>query len=249
MNNALRGPGIALVNLAFSDPSSNYLERLLQSLGRYHKHGPAITHSATCGAFWDVRPKEKVFNSKHQARSEGTGLFPWHTDCSFESQPPQFFALHVLHADQCGGGTLSILNATQLVEELEPHNRETLFRPEFSITVPPEFDKGITSIVGSLLTRPSDQDQVRIRFRADIVQPLSPAADEALQAVRGLLERSSRTEGDHLRTNLTSQQLPAGTVILIDNGRWLHSRSEVKDNRRHLRRVRWDRQSFSDLKE
>lgn len=235
---------MALVNLGFTDPESNYLKQLLPSLARFHKHGPPITHSATCGWFWDVRPKESMFNSDHQARSEGTGLFPWHTDCSFELRPPQFFALQVLHADQCGGGTLSIFNVSQLVQDLEPHIRETLFRPEFSITVPPEFAKGTASIVGSLLTRSSDRDHVCMRFRADITRPLTPAADVALQSLNHILERSTSTKFNHLQKHLTSQLLPAGSVILIDNRRWLHARSEIKDFRRHLRRVRWDSQSF-----
>lgn len=183
-------------------------------------------------------------NLDHQARSEGTGLFPWHTDCSFESRPPQFFALQVLHADQCGGGTLSVFNVSQLVQDLEPHVRETLFRPEFSIIVPPEFSKDTTSIVGSLLTQSNDRDHIRMRFRADITRPLTPAADMALQSLNKLLERSTQTTSEHSQKHLTSQQLPAGSVILIDNGRWLHARSEIKDTRRHLRRVRWDSHSF-----
>ena len=109
VNKALKGPGIAIVNLGFRDVDSHYLENIVLGLGNRHKHGPPITHSATRGWFWDVKPKQKS-SCEPQARSEDKLEFPWHTDCSYKSQPLQFFALHVLYADRNGGGTLSVIS-------------------------------------------------------------------------------------------------------------------------------------------
>ncbi|KAL8949753.1 MAG: hypothetical protein Q9222_004169 [Ikaeria aurantiellina] len=226
----------------FHDPNSEYLRRLVLGLARYHSHGPPITHSATRGWFWDVTPKKAV---GHQARSEGKLNFPWHTDCSYETDPPQYFALHVLHADRCGGGTLSALNVSRLLENLKPGSYECLSRPEFLIQVPPEFAKGTDTITDSLITRDKDESETRIRYRADIVQPLSNEARTALTELDTLLSRGIGAEGQSLQVDLTPHTLPDNTVVLVDNGRWLHARTEVKDAKRHLRRIRWGRRTFS----
>lgn len=44
--------------------------------------------------------------------------------------------------------------------------------------------------------------------------------------------------------NLTADRLSRGSIIMMDNGQWLHARNEVKDPSRHLRRVRRDAQQF-----
>ena len=238
---ALQGPGVALITLNFPDDSSEYLRDLVLSLGKHHNHGPPIEHSSTRGWFWDVRPKEKV---GHQARSESNLNFPWHTDCSYESCPPQFFGLHVIHADRYGGGTLSALNASRVLDRLNPSAYESLSRPNFRIEVPPEFSKGTASIDGSVISQVQGSDDVHIRFRADIIQPLSERAGKALQELNGMLCSDGEADVGDIRVDFTPQDLPDNTLVLMDNSRWLHSRTEVKDPRRHLRRIRWGRRGF-----
>lgn len=250
INTALQRFGVAIVDLQFQDPHSVYLHHLVQSLCKHHNHGPPITHSSTEGWFWDVRPKpEKTVN---QARSESMFNFPWHTDCSFESAPPQFFALHVLHADRNGGGTFSALSTSDVMAKLTPNVRQCLTRPEFQITVPPEFAKGVDSIIGNLACQ-SVKDRhgrlmMRFRYRADITQPLSNQAEEALRELNAVLTPSPGGAGadiDHIKMDLTPQILPDNSIVLMDNGRWMHARNEVKDKRRHLRRIRWGRRDFA----
>ncbi|CAL8582795.1 hypothetical protein XPA_008439 [Xanthoria parietina] len=238
---ALRGPGVAIVDLKFPDASSEYLRRLVLNLGNYHNHGPPITHSATRGWFWDVRPKK---TAGPQARSESSLNFPWHTDCSYESDPPQFFALHVLHADRRGGGTLSALNVSRALKKLKPATFETLSRPEFRIKVPPEFAKGVDNITGCLVGKGEEGSGVRIRYRADIIEPLSSGASDALAEVHELLASSRDTDARDVQVDLSPQVLPDNAIVLMDNGRWLHARNEVRDPERHLRRVRWGRRKF-----
>ena len=246
IDRALQEAGIAIVDLKFSDASSTYLRHLVLGLGKYHSHGYPITHSKTHGAFWDVKPKPE---SENRARSEGKLTFPWHTDCSFESSPPRFFALHVLHADRFGGGTLSILNASQLIRKLTPSNQESLSRPQFRITVPPEFDKGTSSIIGGLVAWGAQHDHLRIRLRTDIVEPLSEDGKVALDELNQMLARENDGVDGSLRVDFPAQLLPDNTIVLMDNGRWLHSRTEVQDSNRHLRRIRWHRQAFDARRE
>lgn len=241
MNKALIGPGIALIDLKFPDTKSKYLEDLVLGLCTHHNHGPPIGHSATRGWFWDVRPKERT---GHQARSESSLDFPWHTDCSYESRPPQYFALHVLHADRYGGGTLSVLDALEVVRKLGSSTCQSLSRPDFRITVPPEFSKGTHSIDGSLATPAEDGSAMHIRFRSDIVKPLSKDAEDALQKLNRRLEFSTELEKEGIKFDFTPQILPDNTLVLVDNSRWLHARTEIKDHKRHLRRMRWGRRQF-----
>ncbi|CAG8905878.1 unnamed protein product [Penicillium egyptiacum] len=240
----LESKGVLQVQLGFEDKNSTYLQSLISNLHKNHNHGLPITHSAERGWFWDVRPSPASFQSHgHQARSETMFRFEWHTDCSYEEQPPRFFALQVLQPDRCGGGTLSALNVDRLLTLLSPFARRWLSSYNYKITVPPEFIKtaGKRHIVGNLLAvNPGGNPGSQLRFREDITVPLTPNAGKALDELKEILYGGAREETLHL----TPQSLPQGSIIMMDNRRWLHSRNEVKDPKRHLRRVRWDATPF-----
>lgn len=77
----LEQSGILKISLGFQDDNSHYLEHLIRSLHKHHGHQLPISHSATRGWFWDVRPSTTTFQTaNHQARSETMEDFPWHTD-------------------------------------------------------------------------------------------------------------------------------------------------------------------------
>jgi alpha-ketoglutarate-dependent taurine dioxygenase len=233
--------GVLKISLSFPDKDSRYLEQLLRSLHRHHGHHLPISHSATRGWFWDIRPSTTDFQTaNHQARSETMEEFPWHTDCSYEDTPPRFFALQVLQPDRYGGGTLSIMSVERLTSLLSSATREALMRPEYRITTPPEFVKHATQrhVVGSVLAAGEKGRPSVMRFREDILTPLSKRASQALDELKKALPNLDRHQ--HLTVRLTPEDLPEGTIILVDNRRWLHARTDVKDPERHLRRVRWD---------
>ncbi|KAJ5902804.1 hypothetical protein N7495_003332 [Penicillium taxi] len=242
----LKSSGIVKINLQFEDNSSSYLGNLVLQLHKSHGHGLPITHSASRGWFWDVRPQAAALEKAAtvQARSETMETFPWHTDCSYEVSPPRFFALQVLQPDRCGGGTLSVLDCLRLVSLLSRDARETLIRPEFRITVPPEFikKKESTHIIGPLLWLNEIQGTAQLRFREDIITPLTGRGRAALQELHEILKSN---ELNRQVMNLTPQILPRGSIVAMDNRRWMHARNTVCDPHRHLRRVRWDAQPFS----
>ncbi|RSL43316.1 hypothetical protein CEP54_015137 [Fusarium duplospermum] len=244
----LERSGMLKVSLGFPDEDSDYLKRLLVSLHRHRGHQLPISHSATRGWFWDVRPSETNFQAKnHQARSETMNEFPWHTDCSYEDPPPRFFALQVLQHDRCGGGTLSVMNVDKLSELLSPEARSALLAQEYRITIPPEFikDPEQKDIIGSVFfTNPSNQSTM-IRFREDILTPLTDRASLALVELKEALLKEEVQA--HSTVHLKSADLPKGSIILMDNRRWLHARNDIKDPERHLRRVRWDACPFETV--
>ncbi|KAM3428452.1 hypothetical protein MY4824_008826 [Beauveria thailandica] len=249
----LEQDGILKITLGFPDDESRYLERLIRSLHARHNHRLPISHSATRGWFWDVRPSADKFafqTANHQARSETMDEFPWHTDCSYEYPPPRFFALQVLQPDRYGGGTLSVMSAARLGERLDAATLATLMRPAFRIAIPREFVKDPAArawIRGSLVVADAQGKPGLIRFREDIVTPLGPAAAAALERLKTALRELAAQPQSTL--HLSAKDLPARSVILIDNRRWLHARNEVTDPDRHLRRVRWDAVPFPGLEE
>ncbi|KAI0123697.1 hypothetical protein BJ170DRAFT_598900 [Xylariales sp. AK1849] len=233
----LQQNGILKISLGFPDPDSQYLQQLVLSLHRHHDHRLPISHSASCGWFWDVRPNNTAFQTaNHQARSETMEKFPWHTDCSYEDLPPRYFALHVLQHDRFGGGTLSVMNVQRLGESLSPSTRASLMRREYSVTIPLEFIKNPTKrrIVGSLMVADEEGQPSMIRFRRDLLTPLTERASRAMHEFDVSLQHAGFQSRSTV--HLTSRDLPAGTIVLMDNRRWLHARNDIKDPKRHLRR-------------
>ena len=270
VNNLLQKAGILKIKMKFHDSTSNYLEQLIMGLHEYHCHGLPITHSMTRGWFWDVKPAqaEAPSTEKQQtARSETMKPFSWHSDCSYEQCPPRYFALQVLEHDKYGGGTISVLPVVRLIETLSAATIDQLCRPDYLIKVPREFIKNEveSKIIGPVLSRDRCEEALRsqpcqspfpaagdrygrtkpnfhLRYRADITYPLNSAAAAALEELRS---RISNMKGPNNGVvHLTPDLLPTGSILLMDNGSWLHARNEVKDVNRHLRRVRWDAHPF-----
>ncbi|CAI6339874.1 unnamed protein product [Periconia digitata] len=233
--------GILKLSLLFPDPKSDYLSQLVLGLHNNHNHHLPITHSGLRGAFWDVRPAVSNFQGgTYQARSETMKNFPWHTDCCYEEYPPRYFALHVLQHDRHGGGALSVMSVNKILDHLSPKAINALSRPEFKIMVPQEFMKNPTKrwIFGSILTPHHPNKGISIRFRRDLISAVTTRASQALAELDLLLQDATVQSSSSLR--LSAQDLPRGSVIVIDNRKWLHARNQIKDQERHLRRVRWD---------
>lgn len=255
IHKTLHQSGILLLRLKFDDPKSDYLLNMIQALVKHHDHMAPLSHSAKCGYFWDVKPEPAKNSIPFLARSQTQHEFPWHTDCSYAKDPPRFFGLHVLQADRCGGGTLSVLHLTKVLQKLGKETVTALCASEYEIVVPPEFADGIDSIVGPVLTNAAlkffDEDAdlgtielaPRIRYRSDILKALTKRAAKALVELTEVLARA-RDETSDMCLHLDPSLLPNGTIVLLDNGRWLHARNQVKDSERHLRRIRWDAREF-----
>ena len=135
------------------------------------------------------------------------------------------------------------MNVEKLNELLSTESKAALMAPEFRIEVPPEFikDQDRKHITGSILI--SNGQSTMIRFREDIVTPLTSRAEVALQELRTALMQQEVQA--HATVHLKSSDLPKGSIILMDNRRWLHARNNIKDPERHLRRVRWDARAFN----
>lgn len=138
-----------------------------------------------------------------------------------------------------------------MLEKLSSEAIRDLCVEAYEIAVPPEFANGDECITGSILSSsafyfgtPNKMDSVpRIRFRADILTPLTDRAESALEQLNSVLVEARDGSSD-MCVHLDPSVIPNGTVVLLDNGRWLHARNEVMDVERHLRRIRWDARRF-----
>ena len=237
--------GILKISLGSPDPDSQYLRQLVLSLHQHCRHQLPISHSALRGWFWDVRPESVSFQTaNHRARSETMEEFPWHTDCSYEGMPPRYFALQVLQHDRFGGGTLSAMNIQRLNQSLSPSTQASLMRREYSISIPKEFvkDPAKQQIVGNLMAIDQESQSCMIRFRRDLLTPLTERASKALEELDACLQTTgAAAQSESPSTvHLTAADFPTGTIIIMDNRRWLHARNQINDPKRHLRRLRWD---------
>ena len=120
---------------------------------------------------------------------------------------------------------------------LSPQAVDVLSSHEFDLKVPPEFFKGKNTVKGKLLDVDPATGRAYVRYRSDILHD-PPSADAsanaAIQELKDLLEDPTGV-GEHVPGFVFKEN----TVLLMDNARYLHSRTDIKDPRRWLRRVRF----------
>ena len=189
--------------------------------------GKCLNHNEDENSFvWDVQPTEKNSN-EILARSQTYEEFSFHTDCSFEINPPEFIALFVLQTDQFGGGNLEIIHLDDILQCLPETSKEILRTKIFRIGIPKEFQKNekIDHIHAPILF-----GEKRIRYRSDII------ADE-FNELHTIIQQVKKYR----------PELKPYTMILLNNHRFLHGRTKVRDPQRHLLRIRFNRPFLFDL--
>ena len=203
-----------------------FFVKFIEQLG-----GECVPHNQlTDSLVWHVRPMQPD-EDLPLARSQTEQEFSFHTDCSYESDPPEFMALFVLEPDRYGGGELEILRVAELLDRLSPSSREFLKNEKFVIGVPREFRKSPTldHITESILI-----DDERIRYRTDI---LAGERCPELLELHAIIERAERYR----------PKLERYTLIIVNNHKYLHGRTKILDPQRHLLRIRFNRSSVFSI--
>ena len=144
-----------------------------------------------------------------------------------------------MHHDRYGGGKLHLVDTDSILENLSPQAIQTLQSPVFKLGVPKEFHKETDYIIGPLL---STDGLRKFRYRRDVIEPLNDEAAAALVEIERALEIVSR-EGGAVRL-LGQGVMKDKCIVLLDNAKWLHARSLIKDPQRWLRRIRWGPEKF-----
>lgn len=224
---SLREDGLALVGVSSRLGDHSEISAFLRKgLGARCR-----THSDVEGEVWDVRPSANW--NKSDARSHTPLPFETHTDASFELEPPRFVAMGIVRADRNGGGLLSIVRISDAVLEMSEKEVDTLMTMKPKWIVPQEFRKtGNEDVYAPVLMSPT-----RARFRRDkvTVDHLDQVQANQFKAVFEkfctVVETMCKNKG---------MVIPEQSVILLDNQKFAHARSQVLDGKRHLLRVRFD---------
>lgn len=199
-----------------ANPNVTFLDQI-SSFATPHDHNGQ-------GAYlWDIQYQGKT---NTLARSHTSLEFPLHTDCSYEDQPPHYFALHVIQDDKLGGGLTQLVDVGASLHKLSDKTAQTLRSP-YPCIVPREFYKGSDINWVSILF-----DKQSIKFRRECIKETlcTPEQLEALNELEDLI-KSLKLQELHLQQN---------QIILIDNYRLLHGRTKVLDKNRHLQRIRFN---------
>ncbi|CAF1088168.1 unnamed protein product [Rotaria sordida] len=195
--------------------------------------GKCVTHNADEESFvWHVRPLPSTSDTQHPlARSQTDHEFPFHTDCSYESNPPEYMALFVLEQDQLGGGQFKVIQVSDIVNRLSEKSKMILLTENFKIAVPLEFrkEKDIDHIYGPILL-----DHHQIRYRSDIVLDHKSNALNELESIISEVPKYV-------------PKLEKYTMILLNNRKYLHARTKILDPRRHLLRIRFNKPALYDV--
>jgi alpha-ketoglutarate-dependent taurine dioxygenase len=215
--------GIALVNVDFADPEGLIMQKIAEDIGVINNH-----NVNSDSGLWHIKIKineEATDDSGQLIRSYTDAEFPMHTDCSYEDDPPRLFSLFVLQKDRLGGGKNRLVRSADLIEKLSPATVEILRKTNFTLRVPPGFKKDKESVTGPILT-----GKDLFRYRRDCV------IDETPDQLRAIFELEQALVNNEIVTDL---YLDNGTLLILDNARFLHARDKILDRDRHLLRMRF----------
>lgn len=211
--------GVLVVTLERPDDGET-LVRIVNHIGRPHQHDDAGR------ALWDIT-QGGTNGAEQLARSHGLNEFVLHTDCSYEKAVPSHFGLYVVEPDRMGGGRNLIIDGLTLIQHLSDKSLVTLQTQPLTLKVPPEFLKEQTHVEACIL----DED-LHIRYRRELIDlsRTSLAQRQALAEFEELIHNTAVNRG---------LSLGEGQLLLLDNRRFLHARTEIRDPRRHLKRIRF----------
>ena len=216
----LTDSGIVVVQLQFEDRSGSTFLKLVEFIGKPEGH------NADGVQVWDIKYNSSIDPEK-AARSLTLRDFPMHTDAAFDLPPPKYIGLYVVQEDRFGAGISRFIDGHKLIKKLSLKSLHILQSTFFTLQVPEEFRKERAEVHVPLIDSSGN-----FRYRREII------VDENCSA----MQLAALDELEQLLANpeLTSSMfLPTGSLLLVDNGRFLHARSQVLDKERHLLRMRF----------
>lgn len=205
--------------------------------------GTPISHDAANSIIWDIKsnPSSK---SNIKTYSEHSHEAELHTDSQYSFYPEDYFGLLTLKAADCGGGESFLISLKDILRELRalPNGAEVekvLRETDFPFIVPNVFKKSKSEEhefnFGPILR------ENEIRFRVDTFEKalrLRPdlCIEEqkiAFVILKDLILNSPSIKNFYLEEN---------DLIFINNKTMLHGRSQFSDHKRHLLRIRMNKE-------
>jgi hypothetical protein len=200
-------------------------EELVRSVGELipQYHG-SLTHEVT------YRP-----GNDHKAYSQSANTILAHTEAPGWHPSPAYLALFCHRQARCGGGHTDLLDVRKLVAALDADELALMTEAELHFPGP---EGGVQSTM--LSTDAGGNTVARFSYNLLTTSDYDPTLDADVdqsklplgEAGRRLAHRVS----DLFRELRTSVLIPDGSLLIWDNQRMLHARSEYADRSRHLTR-------------
>jgi alpha-ketoglutarate-dependent taurine dioxygenase len=204
--------------------------------------GKPISHDENNSIIWDIKSND-ASESFVKTYSEHSHEAELHTDSQYSFYPEDYFGLLSLVKADCGGGLSYLLSLDKILIELAKlTNGEEIItiltETDFPFIVPNVFKKDKSKKYefnfGPILR------QNEIRFRIDTFEKAlkvdaSLCSSEQLMAYKALKKIIEDKE------IISSLQLNPRDLLVINNKTMLHGRSEFTDKKRHLLRIRMNK--------
>ena len=203
---------------------------VLSHVGRF------TVHDNQSRVLWDVKDLSATDMGRKLTFSEQLGECPLHSDSAFAHEPEKYLCLYVQREAKDGGESV-VISMKEAIEELldEEEGRRcavVLLRNTFPFCTPPAFSKR-----AQLITAPILNHDPEVRFRYDcLMEGFAAVPDldtpERRWAVEYFSEFIEKRASRHNFLGTRDQ------LIVIDNRRSLHARTDYQDKERHLVRAR-----------
>jgi len=204
--------------------------------------GNPIGHDANGKIVWDIKSNDKSI-SNIKTYSEHSHEAQLHTDSQYSFYPEDYFGLLSLVKADCSGGISSLLSLKNILKELENHPdgkqiRKILSTTNYPFIIPNVFKKSESENpefnFGPILR------ENEIRFRVDTFEkalkfPEAICSSEQLEAYKELKKIVLNS------SSIQQFYLEPCDLIFVNNKTMLHGRSEFKDAKRHLLRIRMNK--------
>jgi hypothetical protein len=170
-----------------------------------------------------------------RAYSQSTNSILAHTEAPGWNPSPAYLALFCHRQAQCGGGHTDMLDYSIVMDALGPDERAMLTdRPIFF----PGPDGGLTTTM--LSTDDTGRTVLRFSYNLLTYADYDPTLDVEVDPARlplGAVGRALAAKVSDLFLALRTRVLiPENALLIWDNQRMLHARSQYRDKARHLTR-------------
>lgn len=209
--------------------------------------GDVSSHNNASTAVWDILASET--QSQFSTFSEHTNEAELHTDSQYREKPEDHFALYCIQKANCSGGLSLFLSVEDIINELNENSKGRHALQFFANNVfpyvvpdvfkinpqgPPEYTFGHLLKDGKMRFR-IDSVQKAMRLDASL---FSSEHFSYFNFLSDIVLNSKKTK---------STQLEKNECLFINNKTMLHGRTEFKDKKRHLLRVRFYDKSNIDI--
>ncbi|MDI2591847.1 TauD/TfdA family dioxygenase [Pseudomonas sp. N3-W] len=171
------------------------------------------------------------------------GIGP-HTEAPVYGPPPRYLALHCHRQARCGGGHTGLVDGYEFLSFLEtadPELREWINDTpvEFVATAKPG-EPAQTRVKEFILTPTEDADVFRFSYNQFHYGDVNPSKEDLRQSQvassSSPLARFARLGEAYFVQRNTPVLIPDGCMLIWDNWRMIHARSQYTDPARHLTR-------------